>query len=80
MLMGTIALTNKSGDAKLANSDTEKLTLREKKYQTKRIKELLDRDKDESMAAISQDVIKDFYEWVGDEKQVDDVLLIGIEL
>ncbi|MBP5364444.1 MAG: PAS domain S-box protein [Bacteroidales bacterium] len=51
-----------------------------KKYQTKRIKELLDRDKDESMAAISQDVIKDFYEWVGDEKQVDDVLLIGIEL
>ena len=51
-----------------------------KKYQTKRFKELLDRNKDESMAAISQDVIKDFYGWVGDEKQVDDVLLIGIEL
>lgn len=51
-----------------------------KKYQTKRFKELLDRNKDESMAAISQDVIKDFYGWVGNEKQVDDVLLIGIEL
>ena len=51
-----------------------------KKYQTKKIKELLDRNKDESMTALSQDVIKDFYEWVGDEKQVDDVLLIGIEL
>lgn len=51
-----------------------------KKYQTKRFKDLLDRDKDESMVAISQDVVKDFYEWVGNEKQVDDVLLIGIEL
>ncbi len=51
-----------------------------KKYQTKRFKELLERNKSESMVAISQDVIKDFYGWVGDEKQVDDVLLIGIEL
>ncbi len=51
-----------------------------KKYQTKRFKELLDRCKDESMVAISQEVIKDFYGWVGEEKQVDDVLLIGIEL
>ncbi len=51
-----------------------------KKYQTKRFKELLDRDKNESMVAISQDLMKDFYGWVGEEKQVDDVLLIGIEL
>ncbi len=51
-----------------------------KKYQTKRFKELLDRNQNESMAGISQEVIKDFYGWVGDEKQVDDVLLIGIEL
>lgn len=51
-----------------------------KKFQTKRFKELLDRDKDETMFAISNDVIKEFYGWVGDEKQVDDVLLIGIEL
>lgn len=51
-----------------------------RKYQTKRIRELLDSTTDQSMNAISQAVTKDFYEWVGDEKQVDDVLLIGIEL
>ncbi|MCR5697434.1 MAG: PAS domain S-box protein [Marinilabiliaceae bacterium] len=51
-----------------------------KKYQTSRFKDLLDRDKNESMVGIEKDLIKDFYEWVGDEKQVDDVLLIGIEL
>lgn len=51
-----------------------------KKFQTKRFKELLERDKNESMFAISQNVVRDFYDWVGEEKQVDDVLLIGIEL
>ena len=51
-----------------------------KKYQTKKFRELLERTSSESMSAISQEVVKDFYDWVGDEKQVDDVLLIGIEL
>ena len=51
-----------------------------KKFQTKRIKDLLLRDANESMHGISQDLIKDFYAWVGDENQVDDVLLIGVEL
>ncbi len=51
-----------------------------KKYQAKRIREALTEKPDASMAHFSRYFSMDFYEWLGDEKQVDDVLLIGIEL
>jgi len=51
-----------------------------KKYQTKRIKEALTEKEDLSMAHFARHFSTDFYEWMGEEKQVDDVLLIGIEL
>ena len=51
-----------------------------KKYQAKRIRETLTEKASESMAFFSKYFSKDFYDWMGNEKQVDDVLLIGIEL
>ena len=51
-----------------------------KKYQAKRIRETLTENAGESMAFFSKYFSKDFYDWMGNEKQVDDVLLIGIEL
>jgi len=51
-----------------------------KKYQAKRIREILTQNSGESMAFLFKYFSKDFYDWMGDEKQVDDVLLIGIEL
>lgn len=51
-----------------------------KKFFTRRVKEWLARNIDESLPATSRDLTKTFYEWKGFDKQVDDVLLIGIEL
>lgn len=51
-----------------------------KKYQSKRIREILTENAGESMAFFSKYFMKDFYDWMDTEKQVDDVLLIGIEL
>jgi len=51
-----------------------------KKYQSKRIREVLTENSGESMAFFSKFFLKDFYDWMDIEKQVDDVLLIGIEL
>jgi serine phosphatase RsbU (regulator of sigma subunit) len=51
-----------------------------KKYQSKRIREILTEHSGESMAFFAKMFSKDFYDWMGHEKQVDDVLLIGIEL
>lgn len=51
-----------------------------KKFFTKRVKEWLARNVNESMSATSKDLIKTFYDWKGSDKQVDDVLLIGVEL
>ena len=42
--------------------------------------ELIERDATESMAHHAQEFSNQFYEWMGEFKQVDDVLLIGIEL
>jgi PAS domain S-box-containing protein len=53
---------------------------RKKKYQARRIREILMEDPAYTMAHFARYFPKDFYEWMGDEKQVDDVLLIGIEL
>jgi serine phosphatase RsbU (regulator of sigma subunit) len=51
-----------------------------KKFQVKKIREILAESPDVSMAQLSRSFSKHFYDWMGDEKQVDDVLLIGIEL
>ena len=51
-----------------------------RKYQAKRIREALEQEEQLSMQALSRHFMQDFYQWMGDEKQVDDVLLIGIEL
>lgn len=51
-----------------------------KKFFTRRVKEWLARNVNESIAATSRDLEKTFYEWKGFDKQVDDVLLIGVEL
>ncbi len=51
-----------------------------KKFFTRRVKEWLARNVNESMSATSKDLIKTFYDWKGTDKQVDDVLLIGVEL
>ncbi len=53
---------------------------RRRKYQSKRIKEALTEKDDLSIAHFERHFSSDFYKWMGDEKQVDDVLLIGIEL
>jgi PAS domain S-box-containing protein len=51
-----------------------------RKYQSKRIREALIESDDLTMAHFARHFSTDFYEWMGEEKQVDDVLLIGIEL
>src|SRR5690554_90310 len=51
-----------------------------KKYLTRRIRENLTNNADASMAHFAKLFPKEFYDWMGDVKQLDDVLLIGIEL
>ncbi len=51
-----------------------------KKYQTRRIREALTENADHTMSHYSRHFSEEFYSWKGEEKQVDDVLLIGIEL
>ncbi len=51
-----------------------------RKYLTRRIRENLTNNPDASMAHFARLFPKEFYEWMGDHKQLDDVLLIGIEL
>ncbi len=53
---------------------------KKKKYQARRIREMLVEDPTYTMAYYSRLFPKDFFEWMGQERQVDDVLLIGIEL
>lgn len=53
---------------------------KKKKYQARRIREILVEDPTYTMAYFSRLIPKDFFEWMDQEKQVDDVLLIGIEL
>lgn len=49
------------------------------KYQAKRIRAALVDNSDYSMAQFNEFFNKDFLKWKGDNKQIDDVLLIGIE-
>ncbi|MGQ1890208.1 PAS domain S-box protein [Thermophagus sp. OGC60D27] len=51
-----------------------------KKFQPRRMREALTMDPGFTMAHFSRYFPKTFYDWMGNEKQVDDVLLIGIEL
>ena len=51
-----------------------------RKYQSKRIREALELGSDRTMAHFESHFTNDFYDWMGEFKQVDDVLLIGIEL
>jgi PAS domain S-box-containing protein len=51
-----------------------------KKFQPRRMREALTMDSGYTMAHFARYFPKTFYEWMGNEKQVDDVLLIGIEL
>lgn len=51
-----------------------------KKFFTRRVKEWLARNVENDMNKTSSDLQKTFREWRGGDKQVDDVLLIGVEL
>ncbi len=51
-----------------------------RKYQSKRIREALQAEPNQTMAHFERHFSNDFYDWMGECKQVDDVLLIGIEL
>ncbi len=53
---------------------------RGRKYQAKRIREALESEPNQTMAHFERHFSNDFYDWMGELKQVDDVLLIGIEL
>ncbi|MBN1598561.1 MAG: PAS domain S-box protein [Bacteroidales bacterium] len=50
-----------------------------KKYSPKRIREQIVENKDLTMDEFNTFFAKDFTEWMGKNKQIDDVLLIGIE-
>jgi len=50
-----------------------------KKYQAKRIREIILENKDFSMSKFSNYFAEDFIDWKGNYKQIDDVLLIGVE-
>lgn len=50
-----------------------------KKYSPKRIRDSIIENKDFSMEQYNSFFEEDFYSWKGDNKQIDDVLLIGIE-
>ena len=50
-----------------------------KKYQAKRIREIILENNDFSMSKFSNYFAKDFTDWKGKYKQIDDVLLIGVE-
>jgi len=51
-----------------------------RKYQSKRMRGVFEEDPTHTMAHYGKHFAEDFYDWMGDYKQVDDVLLIGIEL
>lgn len=50
-----------------------------KKYSPKRVRELILENKDLTMEKLNAYFVEDFEKWKGNYKQIDDVLLIGIE-
>lgn len=51
----------------------------EKKYSPKRVRDIIVNTANLSMDEVYKFFERDFYEWKGENKQIDDVLLIGIE-
>jgi PAS domain S-box-containing protein len=51
-----------------------------RKYQSKKVKELIMNNKNLNMPSFNSLFKKEFIQWKGEEKQIDDVLLIGIEI
>lgn len=50
-----------------------------KKYSPSRVREIIVENKHLTMSEFNSFFVRDFEEWKGDNKQIDDVLLIGIE-
>ncbi len=50
-----------------------------RKYQASRIRDILSEHPDYSMIEYSRFFIRDFNQWKGEHKQIDDVILVGIE-
>lgn len=51
-----------------------------RKYQTKKIKEMYSLNNKYTMPAFHAFFEKEFFKWKGDNKQIDDILMIGIEM
>jgi PAS domain S-box-containing protein len=51
-----------------------------RKYQALRMREKIIETKSLPISKVSKFFVKDFYDWMGANKQIDDVLLIGVEL
>jgi PAS domain S-box-containing protein len=54
--------------------------LGKERFMSKRIKEIIDNNKQKKGAEIREKISADFYSWKGKYKQIDDVLLIGIRV
>ena len=50
-----------------------------KKYMNKRIKYIILKNKNKPMFQVGNIFMHDFNSWKGNEKQIDDILLIGIQ-
>lgn len=51
-----------------------------RKYQTKKIKEMYQINHEYTMPAFHSFFEKEFYKWKGEHKQIDDILMIGLEM
>ncbi len=51
-----------------------------RKYQAKRIRDAVQKYQTRTIENIGKFFVEDFHEWKGEQKQIDDVLLIGMEL
>lgn len=51
-----------------------------KKYSSKRVREVIQEKNDYSIEKLANHMSSDFINWQGDNKQIDDVLLIGLEI
>ncbi|PIE86171.1 MAG: histidine kinase [Bacteroidia bacterium] len=50
-----------------------------RKYQASRIRQIIEENSEASMIEYSRYFVRDFSQWKGENKQIDDVILIGIE-
>ena len=54
--------------------------LERKKYSTRRVREIIQDKNDYTIEKLANHLATDFIDWQGDNKQIDDVLLIGLEI